>query len=94
MRVKILKGFSLKLLSQVEYIAEDKPQAARKFKRDVLILLKEIGKMPYKNRRSIYFEDQNIRDLVFKGYTIVYRIKPEEEIIEVFGFIKYREKLS
>lgn len=93
MRVKILKSFSLKLQLQVQYISKDKPQAARQFKNDVVLQLKELEIMPFKHKKSIYFKDENIRDLVFKGYTIVYRIKPDEEIVEVFGFIKYREKL-
>ena len=49
--------------------------------------------MPYKNKKSIYFDDSNIRDLIFKGYTIVYRIKPEMKVVEVFGLIKYEENL-
>uniref|UniRef100_UPI00404B7C46 type II toxin-antitoxin system RelE/ParE family toxin n=1 Tax=Gelidibacter sp. TaxID=2018083 RepID=UPI00404B7C46 len=93
MRVKILKSFSIKLQLQVQYISKDKPQAARQFKNDIIIQLKELEIMPFKHKKSIYFEDENIRDLVFKGYTIVYRIKPEEQIVKVFGFIKYREKL-
>lgn len=93
MKIKTLKSFSYKLADQVEYIAEDKPFAARKFKKDVLNLLKELEVLPYKQRKSIYFDDENIRDLIYKGYTIVYRIKPEEKIIEVFGFIKYKEFL-
>lgn len=49
--------------------------------------------MPYKNRRSIYFEDENIRDLIFQSYKIVYRILPSEKTIEIFGLIKEEEKL-
>ncbi len=48
--------------------------------------------MPYSNRKSIFFEDVEIRDLVFKGYVIVYRINKTKELIEVFGFAKYQEK--
>jgi hypothetical protein len=46
--------------------------------------------MPYAYRKSIYFNDKNIRDLIFKGYTIVFRIT--ENKIEIFGFVKYQEK--
>jgi len=38
----------------------------------------------------IYFDDTSIRDLIFKGYTIVFRII--DNTIEVFGFVKYQEK--
>lgn len=93
MKIKILKSFSIKLADQVEFIAEDKPIAARNFKKDILNSIKDLNKQPYKQRKSIYFKDENIRDLIFKGYTIVYRIKTKENIIEVFGFVKYRERL-
>ncbi len=46
--------------------------------------------MPYAYRKSIYFNDKNIRDLIFKGYTIVFLIT--ENKIEIYGFVKYQEK--
>ena len=45
--------------------------------------------MPYSNRKSVFFDNKEIRDLIFKGYVIVYRINKKEETIEVFGFTKY-----
>lgn len=45
--------------------------------------------MPLKNRKSIFFERDEIRDLVFKGYIIVYRINYADDSIEVFGFTKF-----
>jgi hypothetical protein len=45
--------------------------------------------MPYKNRKSIYFDRDDIRDLIYKGYTVVYKINRKEDSIEVFGFTKY-----
>lgn len=48
--------------------------------------------MPYANRQSIYFNNQEIKDLVFKGYTIVYRVNVGNNIIEVFGLTKYQDK--
>ena len=44
--------------------------------------------MPYSYRKSIFFDREDIRDLVFKGYVITFVIK--NNIIEVFGFIKYQ----
>ncbi|MFP9099671.1 type II toxin-antitoxin system RelE/ParE family toxin [Flavobacterium sp. RHBU_24] len=92
MRVKLLREFSTKLKKQLVYIAEDKPEAARKFRADLILKLAELVSMPYKNRKSIHYKDDNIRDLVFKGYVIIYRIKPEQNEIEVFGFIKYTKE--
>lgn len=89
MRIKVLKSFRDKLNHQVEFIAKDKPGAARKFKTEILRRIKEIPHMPLKNRKSIFFEKDEIRDLVFKGYIIVYRINNEDNSIEVFGFTKF-----
>ena len=45
--------------------------------------------MPYKNRKSIFFNRNDIRDLVYKGYITVYKINQTEHSIEVFGFTKF-----
>lgn len=92
MKVKIAEIFNKKFLNQLEYISNDKPGAARKFKTDIFNKLKELPSMPYKNRKSIFYEEDNIRDLIFKGYIIIYKIKEEQKEIEVFGFMKYIEK--
>ena len=91
MKISIAEDFESKLADQVEFIARDKPGAARKFKNELLQRIKEIPKMPKKHRKSIFFENENIRDLIYKGYTIVYRIKEEEKIIEVFGLTKFEK---
>ena len=56
MKLRILKSFRDKLNEQVEYIAKDKPGAARRFKTDVLKRIKEISAMPYACRRSTFFD--------------------------------------
>ena len=91
MNVKISKSFRDRLAAQVEYIARDKPSAARKFKSEVLERIKEISEMPYKHRKSIFFNREVIRDLIFKGYVIVYKVDEQSQLIEVFGFTKYEE---
>jgi len=45
--------------------------------------------MPFKNRKSIFFDREDIRDLVFKEYVLVYKVNVEKEEIELFGFVKY-----
>ncbi len=92
MKLRILKSFRDKLNEQVEYIAKDKPGAARKFKTDVLKRIKEIPSMPFACRRSIFFDREDIRDLIYKGYIIVYKVDETEGVIIVFGFTKYKNK--
>ncbi len=82
MKIKITKSFSNKLNKQVDYIAKDKPAAARKFKNDVLAEIKSVSNMPYRNRKSIFFDNNDIREFIFKGYIIVYRINKLKNRIE------------
>lgn len=85
--------FIEKLNDQVRYISKDKPQAARKFKNDLIKNLRKDLKQPFHYKKSIYFKKENIRDYVFKGYTCVYEIDVEQDIIIVFGFIKYKDSI-
>jgi len=89
MRIRLSKSFVRQLTRQVAYIAYDKPAASRKFKSDILAEIKSISKFPLKNRKSIFFEDDSFRDLIFKGYVITYEVTSDEII--VFAFTKYRE---
>jgi len=91
MKLRILKSFSFKLNAQIEYIAKDKPKAARKFKTELLLRIKEIPKTPFANRKSIFFDRDDIRDLIFKGYVIVYKIDNKNNSIDIFGFIKFED---
>lgn len=93
MKIDITKDFRLDLDDQIRYISKDKPQAARKFKTDLIKNIKKDLKQPFHFKKSIYFEDENIRDYVFKGYTAVYQIDVEQNTIYVFGFIKHKNSL-
>ncbi len=87
MKVVFKETFLYRLEGQIDYISIDSPARARKFKSDLFRRIKEIPQNPYRYRKSIYFDDETLRDLIFKGYTIVFRIT--EENIEVFGLVKY-----
>ena len=54
------------------------------------VKIKETPERPLSYRKSIYFEDETIRDLIFKGYTIVFRLTKES--IEIFGFVKFQKE--
>lgn len=83
------KPTSSKQLKEIlEYIAQDKLSASMKFKNDLKESISLIPNNPIMHRESIYFNDKNIRDMVHKGYTIIYRIRPikkEIEILRIFN---------
>jgi hypothetical protein len=94
MKVILHIKFISDLNRQVLYISWDKPMAAKKFKQDLIRNLKKDLQFPFHFKKSIYIEDELVRDYVFKGYTIVYRINEIENTVEIFGFIKYMETLN
>ena len=93
MKVSFEAKFIEKLNDQVRYISKDKPKAARKFKTDLIKNLKKDLNQPFNFQKSRYYDDENIRDYVFKGYTIVFGIDINEQIISVFGLIKHKNSL-
>ena len=90
MKIVFKETFLHRLESQIDYISRDSITRAKKFKSDLLRKIKEIPENPYIYRKSIYFEDENIRDLIFKGYTVVFRVTVER--VEIFGFVKHQKE--
>lgn len=93
MIIKISDEFLKTLKEQVYYIYKDKPKAALKFRKDLLKNIKKDLEYPFHFTKSKYFDSENIRDYVFKGYVSVYEIDTEKNIVFVFGFIKCKNSL-
>ena len=93
MKISFTNEFLVLLNEQIIYISKDKPKAAKKFKKELLLNLNKDLKFPYNYKKSIYFNNIEIRDYIFKGYTIVYEVSEEQQKVTVFEFIKYMETL-
>ncbi len=91
MRIIYKESFAIRLENQIGFIAKDSPQQARKFKNELISAIQKIPLNPYQYRKSVYFESNQIRDLVFKGAVIVFRIYDDK--IEVFGYIKFQNSV-
>jgi len=87
MKIIFKESFLIRLENQIEFISLDSPRRALKFKSELFKRIREIPQNPFQFRKSIYFDDPSIRDLIFKGYCIVFRIS---ESIEIFGFVKFQ----
>ncbi len=88
MKIIIKDSFAESLLAYTDFIAKNNPINAKRFKDLIIQSIKSLDKMPFRGRQSLYFDDDNIRDLIVLGFTITYRIKKDK--IEVFGFTKYQ----
>ena len=89
MNVRLLPSFIAKFQLVLEKIAKDKKSAAHMFRREILRECYSLSDFPYRCRRSIHYNDDNIRDLIFKGWTVIYKITDEE--IKVFALTKYED---
>jgi toxin ParE1/3/4 len=65
-----------------EYIARDSKYYAVLFARKILLLIKAIPQFPKAGRIVPEYNDENLREILYENYRIVYRVK-EEEVIEI-----------
>jgi plasmid stabilization system protein ParE len=66
-------------------IANDKPSAARTFEKELNCKIRNLLDFPYQYRASRYFKESAYRDLIHKGYTIIYKVEKERIVVlEIF----------
>ncbi len=89
--MKIVKTDEYKdeLKEILRFIAKNHPQNARDFKSMLDAEVKKLPHFPYKFRRSFYYDNDKIRDLIFKGYTVPYLIQYDR--IVILGILKWRD---
>jgi len=83
--------FRQNLVSIWRFIACDSVDRANSFKKQLKEKIANLSNMPYKFRQSLYYDDKNIRDLIFKGYTVPYLIDIGNKkivILDIFKWIK------
>lgn len=81
MKIRFTDDFFFLLNEQVQYISLDKPFAAKKFKKDLIQNLKRDLVFPFHFKKSIYLNNEHVRDYIFKGYTCVYLINENQQKI-------------
>lgn len=93
--MKIIRDekYLLNLKNIMEFIAEDSLKQALKFQIELDKKIINLSYMPYKFKQSIYFNHENIRDFIYKGYVIPYKIDTDEETITIIGINKYKRDL-
>lgn len=94
MKIETTTGFRKKVERQIQYISKDKPNAAKNFRKEIFSEIRKIPQMPYKNKKSKFFDDENVRELIVKGYSIIYVIEKELNKIVVFTFHKWEDDLK
>ena len=88
------KDYLESLKDVLGYIAKDKKSAALSFRKALDIKIINLKDFPFMYRISIYFDDEYIRDMTHKGYTIPYEVDLEKETISIIGISKYKNSLK
>ena len=83
MQINRSSKYKNELFQILDYIAQDKFTASENFKIELDNLIDDIPIFPYKYRPSIYFNNDNIRDMIYKGYTVIYKINLPENSIDI-----------
>jgi len=65
---------------------------ANKFRSQLKVKIETIPNFPHKSRKSFYYEDDNIRDYIFKGYTIPYLIDDDKNQILILDIFKWTNR--
>jgi plasmid stabilization system protein ParE len=70
----------------VRYIAFDNPAMAEKFGLELITKTRTLGAFPEMGRKVPEFDNPKIREIIFKSYRIVYRVRKEKNAVEVSRF--------
>lgn len=81
MNIIITQEFETKLSKIVGFISTHSVNAARKFYYEIYTKIHKIPQMPYSFRKNQLLNNKNVRDMVYKGYVVVFKITPESIII-------------
>jgi plasmid stabilization system protein ParE len=92
MQVELDDKFKRNFQTILEYIAKDKITASKNLKKELFKQIKNIPNFPYKYRKSFYFEDENVRDIIFKGYTVVYEVNINKGLIVVLDIFNQNKR--
>lgn len=92
MQIVYEERFSKSLLNILSFISKDKKSSAIKFKNNLKEKIELLRLSPFMCRKSKYIDDKNYRDLIFKGYTTIYKV--EKEQIKVLDIFKWEDRVQ
>jgi len=69
------KDFLSQLDAILDFYSKDSIETARAFYSELAERLKSISYMPYRFRKNKTINREDTRDLIFKGYVVVFRIE-------------------
>lgn len=93
MKITRTEEYQSELRAVLKHIANDKLSASKIFRKELNEQINNIPNFPYKYRKSIYFDDENIRDMIFKKYTINYEVNLNKNAILIFSIFNQNKPI-
>jgi len=90
LRIIKSKTFNIQFVAALQFIAQNNPQNAKAFKQELDAKITDLPNFPFKFRESEYYDNENARDLIFKGYTIPYYVDRVSDTIIILKIFKYQ----
>jgi plasmid stabilization system protein ParE len=94
LNIQYREGFLNEITSIWDFIALDSPSRATAFVSKIEQKIQNIPSLPYMYRKSIYFDDENIRDMIHQGYVLVCKIDIVSKRIVILGIKKYKQTIE
>lgn len=86
MKIVETEKFKNELRDIVLFIKKDNKNASIRFVENLRSGISDLVVFPYKYRQSVYFENHTVRDMIFRGYTIVYEVFEDRiEVLSIFN---------
>ncbi len=92
MQIRRHGEFATHLFEILDHIARDNFAASERFLSALNERIYHLVDFPYQCRRSIYFDDDDVRDMIFRGYTIIYEIDNEDSCIEILDIFNQNKR--
>ena len=86
MRIIESQRYKIELREIAQHIKKDKKSASIKFVLELKKNVQNLTQFPYKYKKSVYFEDDNVRDMTYRSYTVTYEVfESKIEIMTIFN---------
>ena len=76
----------------LSFISQDSKNRALNFKSQLDSKINNLVNFPYKFKQSKNHNDEDVRDMIFKGYTITYFIETGKDRISILDIYKWIDK--
>jgi mRNA-degrading endonuclease RelE of RelBE toxin-antitoxin system len=86
------REYTLALKVILSFIAKDSKNRASNFKSQLDNRINNLDNFPYKFKKSENYQDENVRAMTFKGYTIAYLVEEDKNRVSVLDIYKWIDK--